>query len=154
MVGLRLDGAETSFCRTYNQGVILGALAELSRATGESEYIVTAKRVADAGIVKLTNSTTGILHEPCEPDCGNDGPQFKGIYARNLRILQQQSPEDRFTEFLERNADSVWDDSRNEKNEFGLVWDRAFDGAGNASAQSSGLDIIVAALGMEVMGYV
>jgi predicted alpha-1,6-mannanase (GH76 family) len=105
---------------------------------------VIAKRIADAGIAKLSNSD-GILHEPCEPDCGGDGPQFKGIFARNLRILQQKSAEERYADFLDRNADSVWQ-NRNKRNEFGLIWDELFLGAGNASFQSSGLDVIVAAL--------
>lgn len=131
--------------RTYNQGVILGALAELSRATGDNKYTETAKRIADAGIAKLSDSN-GILREPCEPDCGGDGPQFKGIFTRNLRILQQFAAEKRYANFLDRNADSVWQNDRNARNEFGLVWDGPFVGPANASTQSSALDVIVAAL--------
>ncbi|TLD04601.1 hypothetical protein E2P81_ATG10414 [Venturia nashicola] len=146
------DGLDSATCTnnngtvwTYNQGVILGALTELSEATGDIGYITTAKRIADAGIANLTNSN-GILHEPCEPDCGGDGSQFKGIFTRNLRILQQESPEERYADFLDRNADSVWQKDRNDGNEFGLVWDGPFVGPANASTQSSGLDVIVAAL--------
>lgn len=130
--------------RTYNQGVILGALTQLSRKTQNQSYITTAKRIADAAIQNLTDSN-GILHEPCEPDCGGDGSQFKGIFARNLGNLQQESPEKRYEEFLERNAQSVWE-GRNERGEFGLEWDGAFVGPANASTQSSGLDVLVAAL--------
>ena len=132
-------------CRTYNQGVVLGALSELSRATKDDNYTTIAKRIADAGIAKLSNSN-GILHEPCEPNCGADGSQFKGVFARNLRILQQSSPEKRYADFLDRNADSVWNADRNGRNEFGLVWDGPFVGPANASTQSSALDVIVAAL--------
>ena len=78
--------------RSYNQGVILGALSEMFRATKNADYTSSAKRIADAGISKLTDNN-GILHDPCEPDCGGDGSQFKGIFARNLQILQQTSPE-------------------------------------------------------------
>ena len=28
-----------------------------------------------------------ILHEPCEPNCGVDGCQFKGIFIRNVGYL-------------------------------------------------------------------
>jgi predicted alpha-1,6-mannanase (GH76 family) len=131
--------------RSYNQGVILGALSELSRATNDTSYTTIAKRIADAGITKLSNSD-GILHDPCEPNCGADGSQFKGIFARNLRILQQSSPEARYADFFDRNADSVWQTDRNENDEFGLVWDGPFVGPANASTQSSALDVIVAAL--------
>lgn len=120
-------------------------MAELSRATGDTKYIETAKRIADAGIAKLSSSND-ILHEPCEPDCGGDGSQFKGIFTRNLRILQLASPEKRYAEFLDQNADSVWQDDRNARNEFGLDWDGPFVGPANASTQSSALDVIVAAL--------
>ena len=132
-------------CRSYNQGVILGALSELSRVTNDTSYTATAKRIADAAIAKLANSD-GILHEPCEPNCGADGSQFKGVFVRNLRILQQTSPQRRYAEFLDHNADSIWQADRNERNEFGLTWDGPFVGPANASTQSSALDAIVAAL--------
>lgn len=132
--------------RSYNQGVILGGLAELSQVTGDNSYIVTAKRIADAGIAKLSDGS-GILHDPCEPnDCGADGSQFKGVFTRNLRILQNASPEQRYADFLDRNADSIWQNDRDQNNGLGLVWSGPFVGPANASTQSSGLDAIVAAL--------
>lgn len=60
--------------RSYNQGVILGALTELSRATSDDSYIGKAKLIADAAIANLTDSN-GVLHDVCEPDCGADGSQ-------------------------------------------------------------------------------
>jgi predicted alpha-1,6-mannanase (GH76 family) len=135
----------TFYRRSYNQGVILGGLSELYKATQDASYTTTAKKIADAGIAKLTDSD-GILHDPCEPDCGGDGSQFKGVFARNLQILQQTSPEERYAEFLDRNTDSVWQADRNSKNEFGLEWDGPYVGPANASTQSSALDVIVGAL--------
>ena len=44
-------------------------LTELSRATRDQTYIATAKQIADAAIANLTDAN-GILHDPCEPDCG------------------------------------------------------------------------------------
>lgn len=79
------DGLDNATCKnngetvwSYNQGVILGALTELSRATKDNSYITTAKQIADAAIAALTDSN-GILHDACEPDCGGDGSQFKGL---------------------------------------------------------------------------
>ena len=73
------DGLDNVTCQnnggtvwSYNQGVILGGLTELSRATHDNSYIHTAKQIADAAIKNLTDSN-GILHDVCEPDCGADG---------------------------------------------------------------------------------
>ena len=60
---------------SYNQGVILGGLTELTRATGDVSYVTKAKLIADAAISKLT--VNGILHDPCEPNCGGDGSQVR-----------------------------------------------------------------------------
>ena len=64
--------------------MILGGLTELSRATGEDSYITKAKEIADAAIAALTED--GILHDPCEPDCGGDGSQFKGRSPHSKEI--------------------------------------------------------------------
>lgn len=105
---------------SYNQGVVLGGLAELSRATGDASYITAAQSIADAAIASL--APDGILHDVCEPKCGGDGPQFKGIFARNLMLLYQANPQPRYAQFLETNANSIWNNDRNDNNELGLVW--------------------------------
>lgn len=62
---------------SYNQGVILGGLVELYRATWNSSFLHEATNIAEAAIDAL--SVDGILHESCEnDDCGADGAQFKG----------------------------------------------------------------------------
>jgi len=144
------DGLHLNTCKnnggtvwSYNQGVILGALTELSRATGDQAYITTAKQIADAAIAKLTKN--GTLHDTCEPDCGGDAGQFKGIFARNLQILQKKSPEARYKTFLQDNANSIWaHDQQGAK--LSLVWSGPFVHPANASTQSSAMDAIVAAL--------
>jgi predicted alpha-1,6-mannanase (GH76 family) len=84
--------------------------------------VTEAKVIADAAIQNLTDSN-GILHDPCEPDCGADGSQFKGVFARNLQILQQYSPEDRYATFLESNADSIWANDRSKRGDkLSLIW--------------------------------
>lgn len=109
---------------SYNQGVVLGGLAELSRATGDASYINRAQTIADAAIASL--APNGILKDQCEPNCGGDGPQFKGIFARNLMLLHQASPQTRYARFLENNANSIWNNDRNANNELGLVWSGAY----------------------------
>lgn len=80
----RNNGQETW---TYNQGVVLGALVELYRATDEGIYIDEARKVADA-VLRSThlNDEHGVLYEPCTvADCGPDAPCFKGIFIRFLK---------------------------------------------------------------------
>ncbi len=80
----------------YRQGVILGGLWHMYVITANSSLLDLACSIANATTVYLTYPSgalsvlqvlptllnvvslhTGILHEPCEPDCGGDGPQFK-----------------------------------------------------------------------------
>lgn len=132
---------------TYNQGVILGALVELNEAAPDDSYLDTAEKIALAALEKLSDSN-GILHEPCEPECGADGPQFKGIFIRNLRLLQHAQPDDRLKAFVERNADSIWHHDRGSGQHLGLLWSGPFTEA-TASTQSSACDALVAALSVQ-----
>ncbi|KAF5011364.1 hypothetical protein FDECE_2539 [Fusarium decemcellulare] len=134
---------------SYNQGVILGALVELSRATGNKALIEKAHRIATAAIEELTNSD-GILVEAddCElrdGHCGRDGQQFKGIFVRNLHYLHEASPKDLYRRFIVKNADSVWKNARNKRNQLGVAWTGPYVEASGPS-QSSGLDALVAAI--------
>jgi len=146
------DGIDNTTCKnnggtvwSYNQGVILGALVELNRASPDSSLIPKAKQIADAAITNLTDAN-GILHDVCEPDCGADGSQFKGVFARNLQILQKASPEKRYKTFLDKNANSIWANDRNWNNELSVIWSGPFIAPANASTQSSAMDALLASL--------
>lgn len=130
---------------TYNQGVILGGLLDLYAVSLNDSYVAIATDIASAALQALSDSN-GILHEPCEPDCGADGPQFKGIFMRNLQKLQTVFPLDQYKIFIEANADSIWVQDRNVHDELGLVWSGPFNKA-TASTQSSACDALVAAVG-------
>lgn len=131
---------------TYNQGVILAGLAELYSISHDEALLIEAKAIASATIINpaLTDAQ-GILHEPCEPKCGADGTQFKGIFIRNLSQLDQVAPSANYKEFLLRNAESVWKQMHAPEYEIGSTWAPPY-GKGNASTQSSGLDALVAAI--------
>jgi predicted alpha-1,6-mannanase (GH76 family) len=131
---------------TYNQGVVLGGLLAMNEITRDRVYIARAEAIADAAIRTLI-SASGTLQEPCEHDdgCGGDGPQFKGIFMRNLGVLYRKTRNRKYREFIQRNASSLWKNDRNDSDQFGLKWSGPFDRA-DASRQTSALDAFNAAL--------
>ncbi len=136
---------------TYNQGVILGGLVELARHDHSREPLRRARQIANAAIKNLAGSD-GILHETCEPNCGADGSQFKGIFVRNLALLYGAAPGKRYRQFILRNADSILRYDQASDHGLGLVWCGP-PGKANASTQSSALDALVAALQVETMEH-
>lgn len=148
--GLRID-ASTGACTnngktawTYNQGVVLGGLAEWSKGAGGAGAIAEAKAIADAALVHFGDKD-GVLHEPCEPKCGADGIQFKGIFVRNLRGLNGVASEDLYAKTFRVNADAIWEKDRTPEDTFGVVWSGP-PGVPDAGTQSSALDALVAAV--------
>ena len=123
---------------TYNQGVILGGLADLYKVTGNVTYLNQATAIADAATAKLVDGN-GVLREPCESgNCGGDGPQFKGIFIRYLAYLYDVTRKPAYYTFLRKNAHAVWFNGRNVFNQLSLHWDGPWDSA-DAARQSSAL---------------
>lgn len=148
------DGLDGSTCAnnggnpwTYNQGVILGALTDLYKITDDSSYLAQAEAIADAN--NRTNiNDDGILYERgCEPSnsCGTDGPQFKGIFMKNLYYLYQSDNKQAYKSFIIKNVDAIWNRGRDRSNHLGLHWDGPFDQA-QARNQSSAMDAVNAAI--------
>ncbi len=73
---------------SYNQGVILGGLAELYKADRDPALMAQAQAIAVAAITNLTKN--GILVDPTVN--GGDAPQFKGVFMRNLMELYVAAP--------------------------------------------------------------
>ncbi|TQS39217.1 hypothetical protein Golomagni_00261 [Golovinomyces magnicellulatus] len=103
-----------NFVFTYNQGILLSGLAELTCGTKDQQYVDLANTIAVAAINTMIGSD-GILREPCEPDaCNGDQEQFKGIFSRNIQFLYNCNPNisddtaTLFKNFLQRNAESIW----------------------------------------------
>ena len=151
------NGIDATSCKndgqtvwTYNQGVILGALVELHRAAPHPAYLDMAERIALAAIRKLTDEQ-GILREHGEPRLGADGPQFKGIFVRNLSVLQKARPRGAFEDLIERNAECLWR-NRGVGDCVGVCWSGPTTEA-TAATQSSACDVLVAAFaGREGLG--
>ena len=129
---------------SYNQGVILGGLTEMYLITGDADFLDRAQAIADAAVQELV-TTGGILTDVCEPDCDDNGAQFKGIFMRNLSALYGATSAAAYRDFIARNADSIFENATSEHGEIGLVWYAAFDQA-DPIRQSSGLDAVNAAI--------
>jgi predicted alpha-1,6-mannanase (GH76 family) len=152
-----LDSSNPAACKnnrkttwTYNQGVILGGLVELSRADKDPTLLPQAEAIANAAISKL--SVSGILTEPGNLS-GGDSPQFKGIFMRNLmelyRALSSTSADaGHYRSFAEVNAQSIWKNDRNAGNQLGGIWQGPFDSA-DATRQTSALEALIAADAMQ-----
>jgi predicted alpha-1,6-mannanase (GH76 family) len=129
---------------TYNQGVILGGLASLSQFEHDPSILSEANAIAHSAIPQLSDQQ-GILHDPCEPRCGTDGTQFKGIFVRNLSELYEASSRNpTYASFILSNARSIWGQVHPPDYQLGEVWAAPF-GAVDASTQGSALDVLVAA---------
>jgi len=131
---------------TYNQGVVLGGLTELSKLNPDRSLPQTARKIATEAISVLVDSS-GVLHETCEANCGADGVQFKGIFVRNLATFNAAYPRTAYKTFIQTNANAIWDASQGPDFQFGQIWSGPFDTA-NAGTQSAALDAIIAAAGL------
>jgi predicted alpha-1,6-mannanase (GH76 family) len=129
---------------TYNQGVLIGGLVDLSLASGDATLIDRANAIATASMTKLVDAR-GLLQEKCEPTCNSDASQFKGILMRHLTQLHDQTGDVRLQAFIAANADWIWNAARNSSNQIGQTWAGPFDTA-DATRQSSALDALNAAI--------
>jgi hypothetical protein len=145
------DGVNLSTCRnngdvtwTYNQGVLINALVELNRLTGDAAALATARRIGDALTTSTYLSPGGIMREPNEPDgCSGDGVSFKGAAVRGLGVLNAATG-GAYNAYLQRNAASAYANSRDSLDFYGSHWAGPFRGS-NHSCQHSALDLLNAA---------
>lgn len=145
------DGINLSTCEnngdvtwTYNQGVLINALVQLNRLTGDANALATARRIADAMTTSTYLSPGGILREPNEPDtCGGDGVSFKGAAIRGLGVLNSATG-GAYDTYLRRNADRAYAADRDSIDSYGSHWAGPYAGT-NHSCQHSAVDLLNAA---------
>ncbi|KAF2097523.1 Six-hairpin glycosidase [Rhizodiscina lignyota] len=153
--GLVVDTLNNATCQantndpsfSYNQGVILGGLIELNKLDPNGTYIDIANTIAKAAIANLSDAN-GILTEfnsNGNPDLGLDLPTFKGVFARNLQFLQQETKDSSYASYIRKNADSIWNTDRSTINgTLGTVWDQYF-GQDLPQGHCAAMDMLVAA---------
>jgi len=159
---------------SYNQGVLLSGLSDLTELTGDQAYRARAEEIADAFIKNpwyqaprpakgqapgppptQSGVIRGILHEhdDCQADGsarapgrmpGVDSTLFKGIFVRNLARLYQATGKPSYRQFILANALSALDHI-DEHYQFGCNWAAPVDVA-DFVRQSAGVDLINAAL--------
>jgi predicted alpha-1,6-mannanase (GH76 family) len=154
---------------SYNQGVILSGLRELTELTGDQAYLGWAEKIADAFIKnpwRPRGGTVGQLAHPSESgvidgilhehnDCGPGGcaparlpgvdtMMFKGIFVRHLARLYRKTRKPAYQQFISANAQSALA-HMNEEHLFGGNWAAPAEPV-DFVRQTAGLDLINAAL--------
>ncbi|KAK8129429.1 hypothetical protein PG999_001809 [Apiospora kogelbergensis] len=134
---------------TYNQGVVLGGLVELHKATGDQSYLNTACKIADAVINDATLTQGGILTEPCSPkeSCSDNGWSFKGIFMNRLAKLNKALGGSRYSDYIRTNEQSMYSNANNGSDFYGGVWQGSYDGS-DLGKQNSAVFLLVATLGL------
>lgn len=131
---------------TYNQGVILGGLNDLSALTGDPQYRAVAVRTALAATRRLI-TPDGLLTEPRD-ELGADGPMFKGVFAFHLGHLVEamaEGPERaEILQWLHRNSEAVWALSAGGTQPVDGLW-RGGSGQIGAAAQASAIALFLSA---------
>jgi predicted alpha-1,6-mannanase (GH76 family) len=146
------DGLDLATCKnngqavwSYNQGVILGGLVELNKATGDASLLTFARQLADASTTNGGLNPNGVLREGCESSadkCGVDGPSFKGVFARNLGELDRALPDHPYSAYLDRQANAMAL-HRTSLDQYGVHWSAGIDKV-DAARQHSAVDLLVA----------
>ncbi|KAF2131183.1 glycoside hydrolase family 76 protein [Dothidotthia symphoricarpi CBS 119687] len=144
------DGIDKSSCKndgrntfTYNQGVILAGLSELARAKGDGDLIQHAYNIANAVISRLTKDNN-ILNEPVGNVLDIQSALFKGVFVRGLSVLNENKPQQAYTDFLKNNANAAWSRARKSNGVIAEKWQGGSNNA-NAASHAAGIDVLVAA---------
>jgi predicted alpha-1,6-mannanase (GH76 family) len=119
------DGTIVRWRFTYNEGLMIGAAAELYLATGDTRYWNDAHAFAAALVRDQTRPAAQgtVLFDGTNSSCTGDCAQFKGIGYRYLAALFRLDPNRReYRPALEGSAAALWSLARNPSGLFAIDW--------------------------------
>lgn len=136
---------------TYNQGVYIGAAMALYDLTGDEDFLADAVQTADYTLSDGHLAPNGIL----KSEDSGDGGLFKGIFVRYLKemILSGHLSEEQelaYTEFLNKNALSLYRHIKRPEMLIGPAWNKKAEGVIDASVQLSGLMMLEVMAALEM----
>ncbi|KAI1103687.1 glycoside hydrolase family 76 protein [Jackrogersella minutella] len=131
---------------TYNQGVILGGLVELSKATGDTTYLDAARQIADATVSNAILVQNGTITEPCdsEEQCEPNGTAFKGIFVRELAKLDAELDDHPYATLIANNAQAAWENANNGTDFYSFLWQGPLDNV-TIGTQEAAVHLLTAA---------
>ncbi|WP_371600828.1 glycoside hydrolase family 76 protein [Streptomyces sp. NBC_00564] len=154
--GLVNDGLTSSCANngstvwSYNQGLAIGGFLELSKATGDTSLLTTARTLADAAMSSSQLTRNGVLTESCDVGsaaCDDNQKQFKGIFMRHFRELAKATGSTAYTSYIQKQSDTIWSNDRTSLNALGERWAGTSPNQTDWRTQASALGAITAAGG-------
>ncbi|MFD9327911.1 glycoside hydrolase family 76 protein [Streptomyces sp. NPDC060065] len=154
--GLVNDGLTSSCANngstvwSYNQGLAIGGFLELSKATGDTSLLTTARTLADAAMSSSQLTRNGVLTESCDlgsAACDDNQKQFKGIFMRHFRELARATGSTAYTSYIQKQSDTIWVNDRTSLNALGERWAGTSPNQTDWRTQASALGAITAAGG-------
>ena len=139
---IHMDGKISRWSSTYNQGTFLGACLFRWKHTGDALWKDYALKAAEYTVDVMYEG--GIMNNE---EQGGDLPGFKGILARYLRKLSDETGEGKYRLWLEKNADSAWENRNAEglmRTELGKKTQDGTDG--DVFAMSAAVSVVINAV--------
>jgi len=94
---------DTDWRYTYNQGLYIGARAELAKSTGDTSHLDGGLRTARTAVAELMDG--GVFAH--EGDGGDEG-LFKGVFYRYARLLAEATGDEELRAVLLDSTEILW----------------------------------------------
>lgn len=116
------DGKLDTKSYTYNQGTFIGAAYMLYLHTRNKGYLADCRLAASFAMKHLTTKSKGVDILDNNEGNGNDGPGFKGIFARWCSKYAKKADDETMKEWLCANAEMAWKNRNRETKLMGTKW--------------------------------
>jgi|GEM_PF-1181622 len=119
------DGTKVWWKFTYNEGLMIGASLELSRAYRNPSYLTKAHNIAGFMINNETKPTSygNVLSDGNAAQCGGDCHQFKGPgYRYLMQLYLHDKSKTAYYNVLKASVDALWNLARTSDHSVGVDW--------------------------------